>query len=87
MGVGGGTGGADARDVSGNQPWHTAVHVAAEKGDLAVARTLLELGADPNIFDKHYQSTPLGWACYFDQPAVAELLEPVTRGESPTGQQ
>jgi hypothetical protein len=58
MGVGGGTGGADARDVSGNQPWHTAVHVAAEKGDLAVARTLLELGADPYIFDKHYQSTP-----------------------------
>jgi hypothetical protein len=74
-------------DVPGNQPWHTALHVAAEKGDLALARTLLDLGADPDILDKHHQSTPLGWARYFDQPAVADLLEPVTRGESPAGQQ
>ncbi|MGH3195426.1 MAG: ankyrin repeat domain-containing protein [Streptosporangiaceae bacterium] len=74
-------------DVSGNQPWHTALHVAAEKGDLALARTLLELGADPDIPDKHYQSTPLGWARYFDQPALVDLLESVTRCESPTGQQ
>lgn len=28
--------------------------------------------------DKHYQSTALGWARYFGQEAVAELLEPVT---------
>ncbi len=74
-------------DVAGNLPWHTALHVAAEKGDLGLARTLLDLGADPNIPDKRYQSTPLGWARYFDQPAVADLLEPVTLGESPTGQQ
>ena len=74
-------------DVFGNQPWHTALHVAAEHGDLALARTLLELGADPNIADERYHSTPLGWARYFDQPALADLLEPVTRGESPTGQQ
>ena len=72
-------------DVAGNQPWNTALHVAAEKGDLVLVRTLLNLGADPNIPDKHYQSTPLGWARYFDQPAVAALLEPATRGESPTG--
>ena len=65
-------------DVPGNEPWHTALHVAAENGDLALARTLLELGADPDIPDKHYQSTPLGWARYFDQPALVELLEPVT---------
>ena len=74
-------------DVAGNQPWHTALHVAAEKGDLVLARALLALGADPNIPDKHYQSTPLGWARHFGQPAVADLLEPVTRGESPTEQQ
>ena len=74
-------------DVAGNQPWHTALHVAAEKGDFVLARTLLDLGADPNIHDKHYQSTPIGWARHFGQPAVADLLEPVTRGESPTGQQ
>lgn len=66
-------------DVPGNEPWHTALHVAAENGNLTLARTLLELGADPNIPDKHYQSTPLGWARHFGQPALAELLEPRTQ--------
>jgi ankyrin repeat protein len=73
-------------DVASNQPWHTALHVAAEKGDLVLARMLLDLGADPNIPDERYSSTPLGWARYFDQTAVADLLEPVTRSESSTGQ-
>jgi len=39
---------------------------------------LLELGADPDIPDKHYRSTPLGWARNFGQTALAELLEPLT---------
>ena len=60
-------------DVCGNQPWHTALHVAAEKGDLVLARTLLNLGADPNIPDKRYQSTPSG---------LGPLLRP-TRGRRP----
>ena len=34
-------------DVAGNQPWHTALHVAAEKDDLVLARKLLELGPTP----------------------------------------
>ncbi len=66
-------------DIPGNEPWHTALHVAAETGNLTLARTLLTLGADPNIPDQHYQSTPLGWARHFGQPALAELLEPRTR--------
>jgi ankyrin repeat protein len=65
-------------DIPSNQPWHTALHVAAERGDLDLARKLLELGADPDIPDKHYRSTPLGWARHFGQDAVAELLAPVT---------
>jgi ankyrin repeat protein len=65
-------------DIMSNQPWHTALHVAAENGDLALARRLTELGADPNIVDKHYQSTPLDWARHFDQAAVADLLRPLT---------
>jgi ankyrin repeat protein len=65
-------------DIPGNEPWHTALHVAAENGNLPLARTLLELGADPDIPDKRYQSTALGWARHFDQPALAELLEPLT---------
>jgi hypothetical protein len=66
-------------DIPSNDPWHTALHVAAGNGNLTLARTLLELGADPDIPDKHYQATPLGWAWHFDQPAVAGLLEPLTR--------
>jgi len=65
-------------DVPSNDPWHTALHVAAENGNLALAQKLVELGADPNITDKHYKSTPLGWARYFDQPALVELLEPIS---------
>jgi Ankyrin repeats (many copies) len=65
-------------DIPSNDPWHTALHAAAEKGDVDLARTLLELGADPNIPDKRFSATPLGWARHLGQPAVAELLEPVT---------
>lgn len=65
-------------DVPSNDRWHTALHVAAERGDVALARRLLELGADPNLPDKHYQRTPLGWARYFGQQPLIDLLEPVT---------
>jgi ankyrin repeat protein len=66
-------------DIPSNMPWHTALHVAAENGDVTLARTLLALGADPDIRDQRYQGTPLGWARHFDQAALAGLLEPVTR--------
>jgi ankyrin repeat protein len=71
-------------DVPGNQPWCTALHVAAEKGDLDLARKLLDLGADPDIPDKHYQSPPVGWARYFDQPALVDLLGPLTGERAPS---
>jgi len=65
-------------DIMGIQPWHTALHVAAENGNLALAERLIGLGADPNIIDKHHQSTPLDWALHFDQPVLADLLRPLT---------
>jgi hypothetical protein len=41
----------------------------------------LSLGADPDVRDARFDSTPLGWARHVDQPAVAEILAPVTADE------
>jgi uncharacterized protein (DUF1697 family)/ankyrin repeat protein len=65
-------------DVPSDQPWQTALHKAAEDGNLELARTLLRLGADPDIRDARFDGTPLAWARYFSQRALIELLEPVT---------
>jgi ankyrin repeat protein len=70
-------------DILDNDPWHTALHVAAGEGKLELARRLLELGADPRARDKHYNSTPLGWARYFDHQPLIDLLGPVTRENEP----
>jgi ankyrin repeat protein len=65
-------------DVPSDQPWQTALHKAAEDGNLELARTLLRLGADPDVRDQRFDSTPLGWARYFGQQPIIELLEPLT---------
>jgi ankyrin repeat protein len=65
-------------DVPIEEPWETALHRAAANGDPKLAELLLSLGADPDLHDTRFDATPLGWARYLDQPAVADLLEPVT---------
>jgi ankyrin repeat protein len=70
-------------DAPAQDPWQTALHVAAMEGNLALARSLLTLGADPGIRDKRFKSTPLGWAHYFGQDQLVELLEPLTAPEEP----
>jgi ankyrin repeat protein len=65
-------------DVPSDQPWQTALHKAAEDGNVELARTLLRRGADPGIRDARFDGTPLGWARYFGQDAVADLLAPLT---------
>ena len=65
-------------DMPSDQPWQTALHKAAEDGNVELARTLLRLGADPDIRDQRFDSTPLGWARHFGQQAIIELLEPLT---------
>ena len=69
-------------DVPSNQPWQTALHRAADDGDLELARTLLRLGADPDIKDARFGGTPLGWARHFDRQPIIDLLEPVTTLEA-----
>jgi ankyrin repeat protein len=71
-------------DVPSDQPWQTALHKAAEDGNLALAQTLLRLGADPDLRDHRFDSTPLGWARYFGHQPLIDLLEPVTTPEPAT---
>lgn len=78
-----------------HQPrWHSALHVAAGKGDLALAQRLLDIGADPNIHRPSQGSygggswelelpdedaTPLDWARRSGHQALIDLLEPITQ--------
>ena len=64
-------------DVPSDQPWQTALHKAAEDGNAELARTLLRLGADPDIRDARFDGTALGWARYFGQQELIDLLEPL----------
>ena len=65
-------------DVPSDQPWQTALHKAAEDGNLELAQTLLRLGADPDIRDQRFDGTPLSWARHFGQQELIDLLEPLT---------
>src|SRR5579862_5260406 len=65
-------------DMPSDQPWQTALHHAAGDGNLELAQTLLRLGADPDLRDHRFDSTPLGWARHFDQQPLIDLLEPLT---------
>jgi hypothetical protein len=65
-------------DIPAEQPWESALHEAAGNGDTELARLLLDLGADPNLEDNRFHSTPLGWARHFNQQATITLFEPLT---------
>jgi ankyrin repeat protein len=52
----------------------TALHMTVENGEMAIARLLLDAGADPNIRDDKVNATALGWARHFGREDFAELL-------------
>ncbi len=52
----------------------TALHLAAQSGQVEAVETLLELGADPTIRDTLHQGTPAGWARHGCHPELAERL-------------
>jgi ankyrin repeat protein len=68
-------------DMPSDQPWQTALHQAAGDGNLELARTLLRLGADPDLRDHRFNGTPLSWARHFGQRELVELLQPLTAPE------
>ncbi len=64
----------DCYNPKGNHGHSTPLHQAALSGHLDVVRLLVERGARLDIRDTIYESTPLGWAAYGGQTAVAEYL-------------
>jgi ankyrin repeat protein len=52
----------------------TPMHQAALVGHLDVVRALIERGGRPDVRDKIYDGTPLGWAIQGGQSAVADYL-------------
>ena len=53
----------------------------AQDGDLAKARLLLDHGADIDVVDEEYRSTPLGMAARWGQQEMVALL--LERGADP----
>ena len=52
----------------------TPLHLAASQGHAGVVRLLVAAGADPTIKDTKHHSDPIGWADFFGQPAIVDLL-------------
>jgi ankyrin repeat protein len=50
------------------------LHVAAEFGQAAAARILLDHGADVSLLDAENDATALSWAAFFGRPAVVTVL-------------
>jgi hypothetical protein len=56
----------------------SALHHAAADGRVDLVRELIDLGADVQAKDPIYNSTPLGWAEYFNRSEMADYLRPLT---------
>ena len=59
---------------AGFHPHSTPLHQAVACGSLEAVKVLLEAGADMTTRDRINDGTPLGWAEYCKQPAIAEYL-------------
>jgi ankyrin repeat protein len=59
-----------ATDPRGTYP----LHVAAEFGQAAAAKLLLDYGADVSARELENDAIALGWAAFFGRPGVVEVL-------------
>ena len=64
-------------DINAGADRVTPLHEAGWRGDMTLARALVELGADPTIEDDTHHSTPRGWALHSHHQEVADYLESV----------
>jgi len=52
----------------------TPLHLAVLGDHLEVVRVLLAAGADPSIRDSKHDSDAIGWAQFFERPAIVSML-------------
>jgi hypothetical protein len=66
----------DRRAGFGGTRGVTPLHVAAAwEGSPDCARLLLARGADRSVKDAEHDSTPAGWAAFFKNDAIGEMIE------------
>jgi ankyrin repeat protein len=53
----------------------TPLHLAAAHGHANIVRMLLAAGTDPSIRDSKHDSDALGWADFFQQPEIVQILK------------
>ena len=62
-------------NLPGTHAHSTPLHQAIAAGHLDVVKLLVEHGASLDLKDTIHRGTPLGWAKYCDQPAIADYLQ------------
>lgn len=65
----------NVRDANGTR----ALHTAAAKNAVRCGRLLIERGADIDPVESSYGSTPIGWASWFNNPEMMQLLAEYSR--------
>jgi ankyrin repeat protein len=65
----------EVHDANNERP----LHRAAVNNALAVAKLLLERGAEIDPRERRYHSTPIGWASYGDHAGMVTFLSPFSR--------
>ena len=73
--------GADVNGLWGDVQ-ATPLHLAASQGHAAIARLLLTAGADSRIPDSVHDSDALGWASFFRQPGIVQIIEAAREGNA-----
>lgn len=58
----------------------TLLHIAAQRGDIALAELALNAGVDLSIKDAEHDSIALGWAYYFHRREIIALIEKHSSG-------
>jgi ankyrin repeat protein len=53
----------------------TPLHLAASEGHADIVRLLLAAGANPSIRDSKHDSDAIGWAGFFRQPEIVQILK------------